>query len=110
MASQYYLEFEKPMAELEKKIQELQRYVHRHHGSEDGDCQPGEEGREDAQEDIFANLTRWQTAQVARHINRPFTTGLPELIFTDFIELHGDRNFGDDHAIVAVWPGLTASR
>jgi acetyl-CoA carboxylase carboxyl transferase subunit alpha len=52
-------------------------------------------------EDIFSNLTRWQTVQLARHINRPFTTDYIRLIFTDFIELHGDRKFADDHAIVA---------
>jgi acetyl-CoA carboxylase carboxyl transferase subunit alpha len=50
--------------------------------------------------DIFANLSRWQTAQVARHINRPFTQDYINLMLTEFIELHGDRNYGDDHAIV----------
>jgi len=50
--------------------------------------------------EIFNNLTRWQKAQVARHINRPFTLDYIKYIFTDFYELHGDRNFGDDHAIV----------
>ena len=60
-----------------------------------------EKRAEKMREDIFANLSRWQTAQVARHINRPFTLDYLNLIFTDFIELHGDRNFGDDHAIVA---------
>jgi acetyl-CoA carboxylase carboxyl transferase subunit alpha len=52
-------------------------------------------------EEIFSGLSRWQTAKVARHINWPFTMDYLNLIFTDFIELHGDRNFGDDHAIVA---------
>jgi acetyl-CoA carboxylase carboxyl transferase subunit alpha len=51
-------------------------------------------------EEIFSNLTRAQTAQVARHINRPFTSDYIHHVFTDFIELHGDRNFGDDHAII----------
>jgi acetyl-CoA carboxylase carboxyl transferase subunit alpha len=50
--------------------------------------------------EIFSNLSRWQTAQIARHINRPFTLDYLNLIFTDFTELHGDRLFGDDHAIV----------
>jgi len=50
--------------------------------------------------EIFASLSRWQTAQIARHINRPFTMDYLNLIFTEFVELHGDRNFGDDHAIV----------
>ncbi len=50
--------------------------------------------------DIFANLTRWQTAMVARHPNRPYALDYLGLIFTEFTELHGDRLFGDDHAIV----------
>jgi acetyl-CoA carboxylase carboxyl transferase subunit alpha len=51
-------------------------------------------------EEIFSNLTNWQITQIARHINRPFTMDYINLIFTDFVELRGDRNFGDDHAIV----------
>ncbi|HEY6874084.1 MAG TPA: acetyl-CoA carboxylase carboxyltransferase subunit alpha [Geobacteraceae bacterium] len=99
MATQYYMEFEKPLAELEKKIQEL------HDMSSDTMDLKAEIGKlekkaEKMREEIFSGLTRWQTAQVARHINRPFTMDYLNLIFTDFTELHGDRNFGDDHAIV----------
>ena len=99
MGAQYYMEFEKPLAELEKKIEEL-------HGiSSDSMNFKSEIVRlekrvEKMREEIFANLSRWQTAQVARHINRPFTLDYFKYIFTDFIELHGDRNYGDDHAIV----------
>ncbi|HLO24951.1 MAG TPA: acetyl-CoA carboxylase carboxyltransferase subunit alpha [Geobacteraceae bacterium] len=100
MATQIYMEFEKPLAELEKKILELQSM-----SSEKMDLKAEiaklEKKADKMREDIFANLTRAQTAQVARHINRPFTMDYLNLIFTDFIELHGDRNFGDDHAIVA---------
>jgi acetyl-CoA carboxylase carboxyl transferase subunit alpha len=100
MASQYYMEFEKPLADLEVKIQEL-----REMSSDTMDLKAEigklEKRAEKMREDIFANLSRWQTAQVARHVNRPFTLDYLSLIFTDFIELHGDRNFGDDHAIVA---------
>jgi acetyl-CoA carboxylase carboxyl transferase subunit alpha len=100
MASQYYMEFEKPMADLEVKIQEL-----RNMSSDTMDLKAEigklEKRADKMREDIFANLSRWQTAQVARHVNRPFTLDYLNLIFTDFIELHGDRNFGDDHAIVA---------
>jgi acetyl-CoA carboxylase carboxyl transferase subunit alpha len=100
MATQYYMEFEKPLAELEKKIQEL------HAMSTDTMDLKAEIGKlekraERMRQEIFSGLTRWQTAQVARHINRPFTMDYLNLIFTDFTELHGDRNFGDDHAIVA---------
>ncbi|TSK08417.1 MAG: acetyl-CoA carboxylase carboxyltransferase subunit alpha [Geobacter sp.] len=96
---QSYLDFEKPLAELDKKIQELLAF------STEGvdfsaEVAKLEEKAEKMREDMFANLSRWQTAQVARHINRPFTLDYLSLIFTEFVELHGDRNFGDDHAIV----------
>ncbi|MBJ6799990.1 acetyl-CoA carboxylase carboxyltransferase subunit alpha [Geomonas sp. Red259] len=96
---QSYLEFEKPLAELDKKIQELLAF------STEGvdlsnEVAKLEEKAEKMRTEMFANLSRWQTAQVARHINRPFTLDYLSLIFTEFVELHGDRNFGDDHAIV----------
>jgi acetyl-CoA carboxylase carboxyl transferase subunit alpha len=99
MGMQYYLEFEKPVVELEKKLQELMEL------SASSPEMKSEVAKLDKKlgkmrEDIFSNLTRWQTAQVARHINRPFTLDYIGRIFTDFIELHGDRNFADDHAIV----------
>jgi len=96
---QTYLEFEKPLAELDKKIQELLSFST---GGVDLSAEVAtlEQKAEQMRDEMFANLTRWQTAQVARHINRPFTLDYLSLIFTDFVELHGDRNFGDDHAIV----------
>lgn len=99
MATQFYLEFEKPVVELEKKVQELVDIAG------DNEELRGEVGKLEKKVDrmrevIFANLSRWQTAQVARHINRPFTLDYLSMIFTEFVELHGDRNFGDDHAIV----------
>jgi len=96
---QSYLDFEKPLAELDKKIQELLAF-----STEGVDLKVEvaklEQKAEKMREEMFANLSRWQTAQVARHINRPFTLDYLSLIFTEFVELHGDRNFGDDHAIV----------
>ncbi|QXE92875.1 acetyl-CoA carboxylase carboxyltransferase subunit alpha [Geomonas subterranea] len=96
---QSYLDFEKPLAELDKKIQELLAF------STQGVDLSAEVAKlevkaAEMREEMFANLSRWQTAQVARHINRPFTLDYLSLIFTEFVELHGDRNFGDDHAIV----------
>jgi acetyl-CoA carboxylase carboxyl transferase subunit alpha len=100
MALQSYLEFEKPIAELEEKIHELLEL-----SSDSVDLKAEiarlEKKVEKMRVEIFSNLTRWQTVQVARHINRPFTMDYIRLIFTDFIELHGDRKFSDDHAIVA---------
>lgn len=99
MATVAPLDFEKPVIELEKKVEELNALARE--GLDIAGDVAALEGRiETMRADIFANLTRWQTAQVARHINRPFTLDYLNLIFTDFIELHGDRNFGDDHAIV----------
>ena len=99
MATHTYLDFEKPVAELENKIQELLAL------SNDNTDLKSEVARlekkvDKLREEIFSNLTRWQILQVARHINRPFTMDYIRLIFTEFVELHGDRNFGDDHAIV----------
>ncbi|MBF8268894.1 MAG: acetyl-CoA carboxylase carboxyltransferase subunit alpha [Gammaproteobacteria bacterium] len=96
-----FLEFEQPIAELEAKIEEL-RYL----GS-DADININEEitrlqkrSRELTQS-IFTGLTPWQISQVARHPQRPYTLDYIDRIFTDFQELHGDRSFADDHAIVA---------
>lgn len=97
--SQNFMEFEKPLAELEKKIQELSSFSTK--GVDlTSEIAKLEQKAASMREDMFANLSRWQTAQVARHINRPFTLDYLNLIFTEFVELHGDRNFGDDHAIV----------
>jgi acetyl-CoA carboxylase carboxyl transferase subunit alpha len=99
MATPFHLEFEKPIVELEKKIEELNALAA--DGLDIGADVATLEGRvEEMRKDIFSNLSRWQTAQVARHINRPFTLDYISHMFTEFVELHGDRNFGDDHAIV----------
>lgn len=100
MAATVYLEFEKSIAELEKKIEELRAL----NGGSDlnlsDEISSLEKRVEQERQEIFNNLSRWQKAQVARHINRPFTLDYIQHLFTDFFELHGDRNYGDDHAIV----------
>lgn len=95
-----FLEFEQPIAELEAKIEQL-RFV-----QDDSAVDISEEiSRLDAKsqtltKEIYAKLTPWQCALVARHPQRPYTLDYLELVFTDFEELHGDRNYADDHAIV----------
>ncbi|HEY7776273.1 MAG TPA: acetyl-CoA carboxylase carboxyltransferase subunit alpha [Kineobactrum sp.] len=95
-----YLDFEQPIAELEVKIEELQLV-----GS-DADINISEEIRTLREkstrltEKIFTNLSAWDTVKVARHPQRPYTLDYLSRVFTDFDELHGDRHFGDDHAIV----------
>lgn len=95
-----FLEFEQPVAELEAKIEEL-RFV----GSDaeinisDEIARLQEKSRQ-LTESIFTNLNTWQIAQLARHPQRPYTADYIEHIFTDFQELHGDRFYADDSAII----------
>ncbi len=95
-----YLDFELPIAELEEKIEEL-RYV-----GNDKEININEEiTRLEAKarsltESIFSSLNAWQVAQLARHPQRPYTLDYVERILTDFEELHGDRRYSDDAAIV----------
>ena len=95
-----FLDFEQPIAELEAKIEEL-RYV-----GTDNEINIGEEitrlqsKSRELTESIFSNLKSAQIAQLARHPQRPYFKDYVDLIFTDFEELHGDRAFGDDPAIV----------
>ncbi len=98
MAAPVYLEFEKPIAELEKKIDELRALSD---GGMSEEISALERHVTQKRLEIFENLTRWQKAQVARHINRPFTMDYIRILCTDFNELHGDRLYGDDPAIVA---------
>ena len=95
-----YLDFEQPIAELESKIDEL-RLV-----GNDSDINIAEEIKKLKEKSqkltkkIYSELSSWQTVQVARHPLRPYATDYISRIFTDFEELHGDRQFGDDKAIV----------
>ncbi|MCX7995446.1 MAG: acetyl-CoA carboxylase carboxyltransferase subunit alpha [candidate division WOR-3 bacterium] len=91
-----YLDFEKPVIELEKKIEELKKLS----GVED-EIERLQQQAERLKRKIFSNLTRWQRVQLARHPKRPYALDIINLITEDFIELHGDRRFGDDPAIVA---------
>jgi len=95
-----FLEFEQPIAELEAKIEEL-RYV----GSDaeiniSDEISKLQEKSQALTESIFSNLSPWQISQLARHPQRPYTLDYVQRIFTDFEELHGDRAFADDPAIV----------
>ena len=98
--SQKYLEFEQPIADLQAKIEEL-RLV----GSDNAlniteEITRLQEKSKSLTESIFGNLSSWQVAQMARHPQRPYTLDYIRHIFTDFEELHGDRHFADDAAIV----------
>ena len=93
-----YLEFEKPIEDLEAKIEEVER-------QNDGSLETAEELRRLQRElaettrAIYGGLTPWQTVQVARHKDRPHTIDYLSLVFDEFVEMHGDKLFGDDRAI-----------
>ncbi len=96
-----YLDFEQAVAELEAKIEEL-RFVQSDSALDISDEVSRLKEKADAQiVEIYTRLTPWQISQVARHPQRPYTLDLINMLCTDFHELHGDRSFGDDPAIVA---------
>lgn len=97
----YYLEFEKPIEELELKIDELRRVSDGKDIDISSEIKKLEKKVKDLRSDIFSSLTPWQKTLIARHPDRPYTMDYINLITTDFIELHGDRRFSDDPAIVA---------
>ena len=96
-----YLEFEQPIAELEAKINEL-----RHVGEDNADLNLSEEvsrlqeKSKTLTKSIFSDLSAWQISQLARHPQRPYTLDYVRMIFDEFEEIHGDRHFADDQAIV----------
>jgi acetyl-CoA carboxylase carboxyl transferase subunit alpha len=95
-----FLDFEQPIAELESKIDEL-RYVQDDSALDiSEDITRLQKKSQALTKDIYGKLTAWQIAQVARHPQRPYTLDYIQGLFTDFEELHGDRNFADDPAIV----------
>jgi acetyl-CoA carboxylase carboxyl transferase subunit alpha len=100
------MEFEKPIAELEKQIDELKKLAGEKQLSVDAEIEPLERKLGELRAEIYRNLTPLQRVQVARNGRRPFTLDYVQHIFTDWIELHGDRAFRDDAAIVGGWARL----
>jgi acetyl-CoA carboxylase carboxyl transferase subunit alpha len=98
------LEFEKPIFELEQKIAEMRKLSDESagpYGLDIADEIAKLESRvNELRTTVYSNLTRWQRVQLARHPERPYTLDYINLMMTDFVELHGDRHFGDDHAVV----------
>jgi acetyl-CoA carboxylase carboxyl transferase subunit alpha len=97
----YVLEFERPLIELEKKIQDMKSYSLSEDLAVNEEIAKLEEKAEKLSQDIYTKLSRWERVQLARHPQRPYTLDYIERIAGSFIELHGDRAFGDDPAIVA---------
>jgi len=95
-----FLEFEQPIAELEAKIEELRLVGDDNEINIEEEIERLQIKSHDLTEYIFSTLTSWQVSQLSRHPQRPYLTDYVKRIFDDFQELHGDRTFADDHAIV----------
>jgi len=93
------LDFEKPIVELEKKLEELKRHSRSQDINFDPEVKRMQAKIEEMKRDVYARLTAWQRVSIARHPQRPFMLDYITLAFSDFIELHGDRLFSDDKAM-----------
>ena len=97
---QEYLEFEKPIAELEKKIEELTLFTSNGNIDLEEEILKLQKKSDQLRAEIYSRLSPWQKVQISRHPNRPYTLDYIEAMLTDFVEMHGDRGFADDPAIV----------
>lgn len=97
-----FLDFEKPIVELENKLQDIKRMAAS--GSKKVNMEPEinklEQKLQKMKEEVYQNLSAWQRVQIARHPKRPYTLDYIRMITTDFLELHGDRLFADDFALI----------
>jgi len=100
------LDFERPLLELERQIEEMKRVAAESTVDVSKELAPLEKRLADLRAQIYKNLTPMQRVQVARHPKRPYTLDYVNTVFTDFVELHGDRLFRDDPAIVGGWARL----
>jgi acetyl-CoA carboxylase carboxyl transferase subunit alpha len=100
LAKKSFLDFEQPIAELESKIEEL-RYVQSESAVDiSQEIEQLAKKSQQLTKDIYSDLSPWQITKIARHIERPYTLDYIGHIFTDFVEMHGDRHFSDDLSIV----------
>lgn len=95
-----HLDFERPIIELEKKISDMRDFSVGESIQLDGEITSLEKKLHRLREEIYSNLTRWQRVQLSRHPRRPYTLDYVEMMTTEFVELHGDRCFADDKAVV----------
>ena len=97
----HYLDFEKPLADIEGKAEELRAMAQ---GNEKMDVEKEAEGLDQKANallaELYGSLTPWQKCLVARHPDRPHCVDYVDALFTDFTPLAGDRNFADDHAVI----------
>jgi acetyl-CoA carboxylase carboxyl transferase subunit alpha len=93
------LDFEKPILELQRRLQEIREHSDRHEVDIDSEVEAMEAKIDATRREIYENLSAWQRVQIARHVQRPFAFDYIERCFTDWMELHGDRLFADDKAM-----------
>ena len=98
--SSVWLDFEKPVVELETRIKELREFATSSNVEVDEEVERLERKVERLRREIYTKLTRWQRVQLARHPRRPYTLDYVQLLCQDFMELHGDRGFRDDPSVV----------
>ena len=108
----HYLDFEKPIVELQRKLDELKRHPEAHslRISLEEEVAMIEKKITETRREVFSNLTAWQKVQLARHPKRPYTLDYLKLAFTGFSELHGDRRFSDDRAMVGGFAQLESHK
>jgi len=94
------LDFEKPLLALEEQLEQLKKISQENEVSMDAEIQAIQLKIQETKERIYKNLTAWQKIKIARHPQRPYALDYIQSIFTDFQELHGDRRFGDDQALI----------
>jgi acetyl-CoA carboxylase carboxyl transferase subunit alpha len=100
MADRPFLEFERPIVELEKKISDMRDFSVGGNLEFSDEIASLEKKLQRLRREVYSSLTRWQKVQIARHPKRPYTLDYVKHMCTDFVELHGDRSFADDKAIV----------
>ena len=96
----YYLDFEKQLEPIERRIEEIRKFhdtADPHYAKE---LAALEKKLPKLEREIYGNMTNWQRSQLSRHLNRPHTLDYIQNLCTDFVELHGDRRFKDDPAVV----------
>lgn len=104
------LDFEKPIFELERRLQDLKEHSREHDVDLDSEVAAIESKLRDTRREIYGNLTAWQRVQIARHVQRPFALDYIERCFTGWTELHGDRCFADDKAMPSGLATLDSTR
>lgn len=104
------LDFEKPIIELEKKIQELKRFTSDKKIDLSSEVRRLEDKLEQLKKETYNKLSAWQKVQIARHPQRPYTLDYINMLMSDFLELHGDRYFSDDKALICGFAKLDSHK